>query len=360
MAEDIYGSLREKIDQYSVGMVPTETGKEIKILRRLFTEDEAKVYMGMTRSLESPKTIAARVGMEENVIKQHLETMTEKGLTFPRTTNGVRYYAAAPFMHGFFEHQLFRKEKDPEIPQLFEDYIMTGFIPRTSTMRTVPVMTEVTGDKDTVLPYDDVRNIIQTKERIGLFECACNYQTHQVGSTCPRPSEVCIAFDFYAEYIIDEMKFGRWITREEALEVIERSEKEGLVHQTAGNLANTEAICNCCPDCCTVLRRVKMLPQPALFKNTNYRLQHDEETCTTCLTCIDRCPMTALTVENEKIQLNRHRCIGCGLCVSTCPSGSMTLMKKPEEEIKPPPEVYEFMRSTPDLMRELEEEAKKG
>jgi hypothetical protein len=64
MAEDIYAKLREKIDRYSVGMGATESGKEIKILKRLFTENEAKVYIGMTRSLESAKTISSRVGME--------------------------------------------------------------------------------------------------------------------------------------------------------------------------------------------------------------------------------------------------------------------------------------------------------
>jgi Fe-S-cluster-containing hydrogenase component 2 len=357
MAEDIYAKLREKIDRYSVGMGATESGKEIKILKRLFTENEAKVYIGMTRSLESAKTISSRVGMETAEVKSHLDSMTDKGLTFPKTKDGVRYYAAAPFMHGFFEHQVFRKVKDPEIPALFEDYIMGGFIPKTTSMRTVPVMAEVDA-KDTVLPYDDVREIIKSKERIGLFGCACNYQVKQMGSQCVRPGDVCIAFDFYAEYVIEEMKFGRWITQAEALEIVEKAEKDGLVHQTAGDIRNTEAICNCCPDCCTVLRRLKLLPKPALLKNTNYRLEHEDSKCISCMTCLDRCPMKALTYESDRIQVNRDRCIGCGLCTTTCASGAMMLVKKAEGDIKPPPEKYEFMRSTIDLYKELESESK--
>lgn len=356
MAEDIYVKLRERIDQYSVGMWPTDSGKEIKILRQLFTEDEAAIYLGMTRSLESAKTVASRLGMDEVVVKTHLDNMTGKGLAFPKTREGVRYYAAAPFMHGFFEHQVYRKVKDPAVAPLFEDYIMGGFIPRTASMRTVPVMAQV-DTKDIVLPFDDVRELIQSKERIGLFRCACNYHVAQLGSACKRSSEVCIAFDFYAEYVIEEMKLGRWVTREEAMRVLEDSEKEGLVHQTAGDRRNTEAVCNCCPDCCTVLRRVKLLPKPAQFKTTNYRLAQDLSLCTQCAVCLDRCPMKALTLDNDQIVINRDRCIGCGLCTSTCAAKALTLVRKPDAEIKTPPEKYEFMRSSIDLMKELEQES---
>lgn len=356
MAEDIYVKLREKIDQYSVGMWPTESGKEMKILRQLFTGVEAEIYLGMTRSLESAKTIASRLGMDDGDVKNHLDNMTEKGLTFPKTKDGVRYYAAAPFMHGFFEHQSFRKEKDPAVAPLFEDYIMGGFIPRTTSMRTVPVMAEVQA-KDIVLPFDDVKEMIQSKERIGLFRCACNYQVAQLGSKCERPAEVCIAFDFYAEYVIEEMKWGRWVTREEAMKVLEDSEKAGLVHQTAGDLRSTEAVCNCCPECCTVLRRLKMLPQPALLKSTNYRLEQNHSNCTQCAVCLDRCPMKALSMVDDKIVINRDRCIGCGLCTTTCAAQALALVRKPEAEIKTPPEKYEFLRSSIDLMQELEIES---
>ncbi len=356
MAEDIYVKLREKIDQYSVGLRSTETGSEMKILKQLFTEDEAAIYLGMTRSLESAKTVASRLGMDADYVKKNLDDMTEKGLTFPRTRDGVRYYAAAPFMHGFFEHQIFRKQKDPAVAPLFEDYIMGGFLPRTASMRTVPVMMEV-NIKDTVLPFDDVKAMIQSREKIGLFRCACNYHVAQLGSDCKRPAEVCLAFDFYAEYVIDEMKYGRWITRDEAMKVLEDSEKAGLVHQTAGDLRNTEAVCNCCPECCTVLRRVKMFPKPAALKNTNYKLEQNASACTLCTVCLDRCPMEALTLEDDEIKINRDRCIGCGLCTTTCEFKALSLVKKPEAEVKAPPEKYEFMRSTIDLMNELELEA---
>lgn len=359
MSEDIYIKLRDKIDTYSVGLRPTDSGKELKILRQLFTEEEALIYLGMTRSLESSSTIASRLNMDAGVVGAHLDNMTEKGLTFPKTKDGVRYYAAAPFMHGFFEHQVFRKKKDPEIAPLFEDYITGGFVPKTSSMRSVPVMAEI-DTKDLVLPYDDVKQVIQSKDRIGLFKCACHYQMSQVGPECKRPDEVCIAFDFYAEYVIEEMKWGRWVTRDEAMIVLQDSEEAGLVHQTVGNIQSTEAICNCCPDCCTMLRILKLHPTPGKYKSTNYRINQKSSGCTQCMTCIDRCPMNALTFESGEISLNRARCIGCGLCTTTCPSKALTLERKPDAEIKLPPENYDFLRTTKVLMEELEIESKRN
>jgi electron transport complex protein RnfB len=57
----------------------------------------------------------------------------------------------------------------------------------------------------------------------------------------------------------------------------------------------------------------------------------DTETCIGCETCLERCQMEALSIEEEHAVLDADRCIGCGLCVSTCPSGALTLERKPQE-----------------------------
>ncbi|MGE5405909.1 MAG: 4Fe-4S binding protein [Candidatus Saccharibacteria bacterium] len=352
---NIYQQLRERIDQYSVGMAATESGKELKILQRLFTEEEARIYLIMTRSLESAQTIASRAGINAEHAANILNQMTEKGLTFPLSRDGVRYYAAAPLMHGFFEHQVFRKKADSDLPKLLEDYLLDGFVPKTFSLRTVPVKVNIDANLP-VLPYDDVKRIIEGKNKIGLFKCACSYQVEQVGKGCGRSHEMCIAFDFYAEYVIEEMKFGRYITQEEALQILDEAEAMGLVHQTGGDTRNCECICNCCPECCTILRRLKLLPAPGQLKSSNYMVVFDAGQCDQCLTCIDRCPMAAIIEDGGLPILKQERCIGCGLCTTTCPTGAKSLRAKPQGDIKPPPETFTFMRSTIDLERELAEE----
>jgi electron transport complex protein RnfB len=58
----------------------------------------------------------------------------------------------------------------------------------------------------------------------------------------------------------------------------------------------------------------------------------DTDTCEGCGTCVERCQMEALRLEDDCIVLDPDRCIGCGLCVSTCPTESLTLSRKPEPE----------------------------
>jgi ferredoxin len=55
-------------------------------------------------------------------------------------------------------------------------------------------------------------------------------------------------------------------------------------------------------------------------------------TCEGCSTCVERCQMEALHLEEDCVVLDSDRCIGCGLCVSTCPTGSLTLARKPQPE----------------------------
>ena len=52
MAEDVYSLLREQLDQYSIGFPATESGVELRILRKLFTAEEAAMYLRLSLLLE--------------------------------------------------------------------------------------------------------------------------------------------------------------------------------------------------------------------------------------------------------------------------------------------------------------------
>ena len=354
MNDNIYEKLRERIDSYSVGFSATPSGIEIKILQKIFNPVEAEIYLQMERKLETAETIARRVGQDTEIVGDILRGMTAKGLTFPRTKAGVKYYAAAPFMHGFFEH-IAVKGMDKELAKMFEDYRWGGFIPKTKTLRTVPINVSIDSHKP-VMPYDDVKKIVEGKVRIGLFPCACAAVMKVLETKCDKPFDVCIGFDYYAEYAIEEYGVGRWITREEALDVLRRSEEAGLVHQVGGDRRNVEAICNCCSDCCGILKAFKMLPNPAKYSGSNYISCLDANYCNLCEVCIDRCPMGAIAVGTDSVIINTERCIGCGLCTTTCPTEAITLAMKPEDKIKlpPSPDRYTFMRSSLDYDKDVE------
>jgi len=71
--------------------------------------------------------------------------------------------------------------------------------------------------------------------------------------------------------------------------------------------------------------------------HTNYFAVVDTELCTGCETCVERCQMDAITLDEEKANIDLDHCIGCGLCVSTCPSDALSLKQKDKSSIRIPP-----------------------
>jgi len=88
MTKDIYRQLQERLDLYSMGFPPTESGIEIKILTYLFTEPDANLFLALSPALEAPDVIADRLHAPREETAAHLEQMAQKGLLF-RLKKGI-------------------------------------------------------------------------------------------------------------------------------------------------------------------------------------------------------------------------------------------------------------------------------
>ena len=84
-----------------------------------------------------------------------------------------------------------------------------------------------------------------------------------------------------------------------------------------------------------MLSTVKKLPRPAEYFDTNYYAAVEEELCTECGTCGDRCQMDAITYPEGLAVVKVSSCIGCGLCITTCPTEAIQLFEKPEAKDPP-------------------------
>ena len=89
------------MDQYSVGFPSTESGIEIEILKKLFTEQEAEMYLNLSMMLETAQDVAKRMSTDSNQVGPLLERMFEKGQIFRVKKGGVSKYGAAPFVVGY-------------------------------------------------------------------------------------------------------------------------------------------------------------------------------------------------------------------------------------------------------------------
>jgi electron transport complex protein RnfB len=205
----------------------------------------------------------------------------------------------------------------------------------TPVMRTIPINREIVSEWP-IAAYEDAMKIIEDHKIIAVAPCICRTMANEMDKGCDKPLEACFLFGSHAAYYVDN-KMGRYIDKEEARQIIAKNDEAGLVMQPF-NSQNVGGMCSCCGCCCGLLRSLKLQDNPADAVKSNYYAAVYEDACVGCETCVERCQMEAVVVEDEKAQVVINRCIGCGLCVTTCPTDAMTLVKKSGDNLYLPPE----------------------
>jgi len=322
-----YKKLARHLNNLPAGFPGTGDGLELRILRRLFTPAEAELAVHLTLIPEKAEVIALRAGIPLEQATARLKQMSLKGLIYSREKpDKPSLFMANQFVIGIWEYHV--QNLDPELIKDMEQYIPVLFneawkIPQ---LRTIPVNRSFT-PKLEVMTYENAEELIRRRGRIVVAPCICRRERTMAGAGCTRPLESCLVFGPTADYY-ERNGLGRVISTQEAIEILHRADETGLVLQP-GNYQRADNICCCCGCCCGVLRTLKKLPRPVDHLSSPFYAASVPDTCNGCETCIERCQMDAVYIDNGKSAIKIDRCIGCGLCVSTCPTGSMTLIRKP-------------------------------
>ncbi len=324
---DCFEKLANHLDSLPGGFPRTGSGVELRILRHLFSPDEAEVASQLLLMPENAKVIAHRTGLPLNETEKILGSLSDKRLISHFSQKGTRQYMAQQFVIGFWEEQVDRL--DQELVEAFEEYLPafsdTGNWGKAPQLRTIPVHKSIP-HLSSVMSYDNVQTIIDSHQYFAVANCICRQEQHLLGKDCGKPEGTCLVFDGAAHYFIQSGR-GRRVSRIEVEDLLIKAEKSGLVLQP-GNIENPGNICMCCGCCCGVLRGIKRFPKPAEQVASNFHAALDVDKCNGCGVCIRRCQMDALVLEAGKSALNLDRCIGCGLCVATCKPGALTLVEK--------------------------------
>ncbi len=336
--DNIYRTLQKRLDLYSVGFPSTESGIEIKILKALFTHEQAAMFLNMSPAVEEAKAIAGRIDQSEQKVEALLEEMAANGLVFRLARKERVKYGAIPFVHGLFEFQV--KRLGENLATLVEEYFDAGFKAEMAKnasgfLRTVPVQKSIDTTQN-IASFDDAVDILNTKSLIAVTDCICRKQRQTIDRGCDKLMEACFMFGSMAQYYLDH-DMGRQVSSGEAIEILTKAQEAGLVTQPATS-QNPSGMCNCCGDCCGVLSALNTCPNPADLVFSNYRAFVAKEACTGCEECLSRCQMNAINPDEASCAvIKKHRCIGCGLCVTTCPAGAMTLVQKSKDKRLTPP-----------------------
>jgi len=330
--------LAKILDSLPNGFPETESGIEIRILKKVYAADEAELFCDLKLHPETAEQIAERTGRPLEGLEDKLTSMAERGEVMGIDFQGTKVFAMIPWVVGIYEFQINRLDR--EFCEMCEEYfkvIGPGLMrlePR--IMQTVPIEEEIPA-RNQALPYHQVSQLVENGKSFRVNQCICKKEQGLMEHPCEKPNEVCLAISPVegADFILD---WGREITKEQALTMLREAEDAGLVHLT-GNVASGHTfICNCCGCCCGVLRQINDFGMETVV-NSHYCAEIDPDECNACGVCADeRCQVHAIEEGDDAFQVLRGRCIGCGLCVTTCPTEAIRLVHRPQEEISHTPE----------------------
>ena len=348
--DKIYKKLRKHLDSFPIGFPKTESGVELEILKELFTPERVKIALrlGMIpQSLDEIFPYFRRKDKSIEWLESNLNEMIKKGIINGGTgkEKGKIFYSIAYLAIGMFEYQVnrltptFAKNFAKYMDEGFRDAIIKTKVPQLRTIPASKAVKTITVDekvehKNLVTPFDEVEELIaNASNTISLANCVCRQTSSILGHGCEHTKETCFQFGGAAHFYIDN-GLGRQVTKEEALEIIHKGMKEGLVLQPS-NTQKPFALCLCCGCSCEILSNANKMESPAQYFDTNYYADVDTENCTGCKLCEVKCPMHAAVVgEDKKSTVDLDRCIGCGVCVTFCNFDAIHLVKK-DEKIPP-------------------------
>ncbi|RJP71662.1 MAG: 4Fe-4S ferredoxin [Candidatus Abyssobacteria bacterium SURF_17] len=335
---DVYKRLAQRLDELPNGYPATESGVELKILKKIFTPEEAEMALKLRPMPETVEQIAERLGKPVPEMQKILDIMADKGEIGAFKMFGQQMYMLFPFVIGIYEFNLHRLDK--ELTELFEEYApklvgtVGAYAP--AVTRVVPISTQINQDLH-VHRHEDIRRMIDEAKSFNVMDCICKKERALEGHPCKHTLQICLAFS-NEENAFEKFSRGRTISKAEAIKVMEQAEEEGLVHATYNVEEGQVFVCNCCSCCCGILRGVKEYKAPYILAKSYFVAEIDQDSCAACGVCKDeRCPMDAIAEEDGVYTVIAERCIGCGVCTPTCPTESIKLVRKPESEHDAPP-----------------------
>ena len=169
-------------------------------------------------------------------------------------------------------------------------------------MHTIPVEKAISMENESV-PVEHLSRWIDMYDKYGVGQCSCRKQQAMRGEGSGEIcGEFCIAMGDMAEYM-DDRGIGRYITKEEVYEILERAERHGYVHQITNidGEGKIVAICNCAPGVCNALRTSQLYNTPNLSASA-YRAHVETDKCVACGKCVEVCPVGAAKLGQKLCQ----------------------------------------------------------
>ena len=302
----------------------TKDDPEYWAVKALVNDDDdlAKWVADNFKEIRHPLTfeeLKASSGLSDEELEKKLEYISYTGIVewnyedldpkWPNPEHKKRWVLPM-YVPGSAEFSNMNQEmiaKRPELGMFFEHMTrlplegLTHMVPPGGAgigMHVIAVEKEVDMN-ETSIPIEHISHWLDKYEgRYAASPCSCRRSRMTYDEGCADDfNDWCVAVGDMAEYVVETGKGGRYITKEEALEIFKKGEENGFVHQIT-NIDGEDkifAICNCNVNVCYALRTSQLFNTPNMSRSA-YVAHVEKEKCVACARCVEVCPAGALTL----------------------------------------------------------------
>lgn len=282
-------------------------------LAAICTDEMAEVALKM--GVRKPKTLPELVkitGMDEKYLEELLNKMAFNGVIEYNWENPKheKQYVLPMFVPGSAEFANMNDtvlEEHPEMGRFFERMSriplegLTHMVPPGGAgigMHVIPVQKEVDMCNEAISLEKISYWLDKYEGKYAASPCSCRKSRKIFDEGCADdPADWCVAVGDMADYVVETGKGGRYITKEEALEIFKKAEDNGFVHQIT-NIDGEDkifAICNCNVNVCYALRTSQLFNTPNMSRSA-YVAHVNKQNCVACGRCVEYCPAGALSL----------------------------------------------------------------
>lgn len=331
------------------------------ILEMLTTPEQAQLTAALPGNVAE---VAERTGIPIDKARAGLDELFHKGVVFPKgdfvNRDHYRFARSIVQLHDSSQatgqlsvtgdSAYFRAWHDFCLEEMYPQWAAIFSSLPSPPLRIVPAYKSIENLPD-ILPCENFPELLKAQHLIAVVPCSCRYRTTSVGEQCGCHAEteawVCLQFARGAEYVI-ERGSGRKLAIEEALELNDTIEENGLLHIWNNNTLMTRCntSCQCCRDCCENYVAADQVGADIgkIWQKSRYEAYvADTDACTGCEDCAGRCAFDAIEMvgvdngDDVTSSVLPEHCFGCGVCVVRCPSGAMEMrVVRPPEFIPEP------------------------
>jgi len=339
----------------------------VDMMNLVTSDDELDYLLQMGTELYSYEQAAKASNMPEEQFQLFFGTMKRKGLihveNFSSEKEEYRLNAIAVGWYESMMHYIVGKPYEKEFSEKFDEYfklfrkfnffplrnvqnivlrhmlkpsqdtaLMNPEIKSKNKKKTIPISAKITYDSK-VYPSFLVNDLVEeygNKNSIYVFPCVCRYGQCLIDSGCSfdMPKESCMAFGSMGR-AWESWGYGRNVSKKEAIEILKEVRDRGAVHSVIHQKDDYHlpvvAICNCCWDCCGILKPYNMGAVPLMYNASYVARIKDDADCTSCGNCVKFCPTTAMKLIDKEVSFDKDKCIGCGQCAYQCKQNNIEM-----------------------------------